>query len=76
MKKRHSFEPAPGTHTPLPLGYNTFDRIMTAEMINRKKKDKSPFHGFGSDAKFEYTRPSKKKIIEQKPAPSCYNLAL
>lgn len=52
MSKRHSVEPAPGTHTPIPLGYNTFDRIMTAELIKRKKKDKSPFHGFGSDAKF------------------------
>lgn len=63
MKKRRSVEPAPGTHTPIPLGYNTFDRIMTADQLKKKKNDKSVFHGFGSDAKFEYTRPSKKKII-------------
>jgi hypothetical protein len=34
------------------------------------------FHGFGSDAKFEYTRPSKKKIIEERPAPCAHNLVL
>jgi hypothetical protein len=49
---------------------------MTAEQLRRKKKDKSTFHGFGSDAKFEYTRPSKKKIIEQRPAPCAYSLGL
>ena len=63
MKKRRSVEPAPGTHTPIPLGYNTFDRIMTAELVKRKRKEKSVSNGFGSDSKFEYTRPSKKKII-------------
>ena len=76
MQKRKSVEPAPGTHTPVPLGYTTFDRIMTADQIRKKKKDKSPFNGFGSDAKFEYTRPSKKKIIEERPAPCAYSLAL
>jgi hypothetical protein len=74
--KRKSVEPAPGTHTPIPAGYTTFDRIMTADMAKRKKKDKSVFHGFGSDAKFEYTRPSKKKIIEERPAPCNYNMVL
>lgn len=76
MKKRRSVEPAPGTHTPIPLGYNTFDRIMTAELVKRKKNDKSVSHGFGSDSKFEYTRPSKKKIIETRPAPCAYNMVL
>lgn len=76
LQKRKSVEPAPGTHTPIPLGYNTFDRIMTAVLMKRKKKDKDVFHGFGSDAKFEYTRPSKKKIIEQRPTPSTYDLRL
>lgn len=49
---------------------------MTADLAKRKKKDKSVFHGFGSDAKFEYTRPSKKKIIEERPAPCNYNMVL
>ena len=75
MKKRRSVEPAPGTHTPIPADCNTFDRIRTADEARRKKKG-SVFHGFGSDAKFEYTRPSKKKIIEQRPPPSAYNLVL
>ena len=38
MSKRHSVEPSPGTHTPIPLGYTTFDRIMTADLAKRKKK--------------------------------------
>jgi hypothetical protein len=37
---------------------------MTTEALKRKKKGKEVFNGFGSDAKFEYTRPAKKKIIE------------
>jgi hypothetical protein len=49
---------------------------MTADLIKRKKKDKSTDNGFGSDAKFEYTRPSKKKIVEQRPPPSAYNMVL
>lgn len=30
LSKRRSVEPAPGTHTPIPSAYVTFDRIMTA----------------------------------------------
>lgn len=65
MKKRHSVEPAPGTHTPIPCDCITFDRIRTADESRQRKKDdkKTVFNGFGSDAKFEYTRASKKKII-------------
>jgi hypothetical protein len=62
MAKRRSVEPAPGTHTPIPAGYTTFERIMTAGQVKRKKKDMTST-GFGTDSKFEYTRPSKKKII-------------
>jgi hypothetical protein len=76
LRKRHSVEPAPGTHTPIPLGYTTFDRIMTADLARKKRNDKSSVHGFGLDSKFEYTRPSKKKIIETRPAPSNYNMVL
>lgn len=64
IQKRRSVEPAPGTHTPIPVEVNTFDRIMTTQTLKRKKKGKEVFNGFGSDAKFEYTRPAKKKIIE------------
>ncbi len=69
-------QPAPGTHTPIPVDCTTFDRIRTADEAQRKKKDKSVFNGFGSDARFEYTRESKKKIMEERPAPCNYNLVL
>ena len=29
-------------------------------------------NGFGSDSRFEYTRPNKKMIIEERPAPCNY----
>lgn len=74
--KRRSVQPAPGTHTPIPVDCTTFDRIRTADEVQRKKKDKSVFNGFGSDARFEYTRESKKKIMEERPAPCNYNLVL
>jgi hypothetical protein len=51
LSKRRSVEPAPGTHTPIPAGYTTFERIMTADQTNRKKRDLS-HTGFGTDAKF------------------------
>jgi hypothetical protein len=77
MKKRRSVEPAPGTHTPIPGDCTTFDRIRTTAEGRQKKKDsKVVFNGFGSDAKFEYTRPSKKKIVEERPPPCTYNLVL
>lgn len=78
MLKRKSVEPAPGTHTPIPADCFTFDRIWTAEEAKRKKKSdkKSVFNGFGSDSRFPYTRANKKKIIEQRPPPSAYNLVL
>lgn len=52
ITKRRSVEPAPGTHTPIPLGYSTFDRIMTSELTSRKRKEKSQTTGFGTDSKF------------------------
>jgi hypothetical protein len=36
------------------------------------KKDKTAKNGFGSDSRFPYTRPNKKMIIEERPAPSRY----
>ena len=76
-----SVQPAPGTHTPIPLGYSTFDRIMTADRATRARTASSEkktrvFHGFGSDAKFEYTRPNKKKILEKRPAPCDHEMVL
>ena len=56
MLKRKSVEPASGTYTPIPADCTTFDRIKTAEEAKRKKKSQSTFHGFGSDARFTYTR--------------------
>ena len=76
LAKRRSVQPAPGTHTPIPLEYNTFERTFTADLLKRKKKEKQAFNGFGSDSKFEYTRPNKKKIIEVRPAPSAYEMVL
>ena len=82
FKKRLSVQPAPGTHTPIPLGYSTFARIMTADSAMKKRGDTKSegkgrvFHGFGSDAKFEYTRPSKKKIVEKRPAPCDHEIML
>jgi len=50
---------------------------MTAQVEKRKKKEKPIiFNGFGSDSKFEYNRPNKKIIVEERPAPSAYNLVL
>ena len=76
MLKRKSVEPASGTYTPIPADCTTFDRIKTAEETKRKKKSQSTFHGFGSDARFTYTRQNKKRIIEQRPPPCTYNLVL
>lgn len=41
-------------------------------MIKKKKKEKKT--GFGTDSKFAYDRPSKKKILEIRPAPSTYRM--
>ena len=46
---------------------STFDQI--AEELKKPSKKKC----FGSDARFEYTRAQKKKIVEKRPAPSAYN---
>jgi len=36
------------------------------------KKSKELKNGFGSDSRFPYTRPNKKVIIEERPAPCHY----
>lgn len=56
-KKRLS-EPDPGSYSPCPLDVTTFDRIKTADLINKRKKNVKTT-GFGTDAKFAYDRPRK-----------------
>lgn len=46
---------------------STFDQLA----VDNKKPSKKLY--FGSDTRFEYTRPNKKKIVEKRPAPSEYN---
>jgi hypothetical protein len=53
IHKRRLSEPDPGTYTPCPLSVTTFDRIKTADTINKRKKNVKTT-GFGTDAKFTY----------------------
>jgi hypothetical protein len=73
-KKRLS-EPDPGSYSPCPLDVTTFDRIKTADLINKRKKNVKTT-GFGTDAKFAYYRPSKIVIKEQRPQPTAYNTGI
>jgi hypothetical protein len=57
------------------LDVTTFDRIRTADLINRRKKNVKTT-GFGTDTKFAYDRASKTVIKEQRPSPSAYNTAI
>ena len=70
LKKRDSVKPAPGTHNPMNMTLNTF------ETIQKSQEKPSKVNHFGLDAKFEYTRPEKKKIVEKRPAPSNYKTTL
>lgn len=64
--KRDEVKPAPGTHSPMNTTLVTFDQLAT----EFKKSTKVNY--MGKDAKFEYTRESKKKIVEKRPDPSSY----
>lgn len=68
--KRDSIKPAPGTHSPLNITLSTFERF------EKEHEKPSKKHNFGLDARFEYTRPNKKKIIETRPAPSTYRTTM
>lgn len=46
--KRDAIKPAPGTYSPMNCTFTTFDSI--SQSPNKEK------HGFGSDARFTYTR--------------------
>lgn len=72
IKKRRSVV-GPPSYSPIPLEYNTFNRIATSE---KKKKKTELRNGFGSDAKFPYDRVSKKKILEVRPAPCEYKMEI
>lgn len=48
----------------------TFDQL-AQELAKPTKK-----HYLGTDARFEYTREQKKKILEQRPSPSNYKTTL
>jgi len=64
--KRDSVKPAPGTHNPMNVTLDTFDKI------EKNNKAESKVQHFGLDSKFEYTRAQKKKIVEKRPDPSSY----
>ena len=66
LKKRDAIKPAPGTHSPMNTTLHTFDQL--SKELDKSTKVKN----FGGDARFEYTRENKKKIIETRPAPSSY----
>lgn len=57
FSQRESSRPAPGTHSPLNTTLNTFDQLSIEKDKSSKKNH------FGLDARFEYTRPIKKKVF-------------
>jgi hypothetical protein len=68
--KRDEIKPAPGTHSPMNTTLTTFDQLAT----EFKKPTKVNY--LGKDAKFEYTRENKKKIVEKRPDPSSYTTTM
>ena len=67
LTKRESKEPSPSSYAPVYRSYNSFEAIS-----KKSPKEKQIKNGFGSDARFPYVRPNKKKIVEKRPAPSRY----
>jgi hypothetical protein len=68
--KRDSVKPAPGTHSPMNVTLDTFEKLQ--KDLERPSK----VHHFGLDSKFEYTRQQKKKVVEKRPDPSSYRTTL
>jgi hypothetical protein len=64
---RDLIKPNPATYTPLNQSYDTFQRTFSLPKKNKVRKN-----GFGSDSRFPYTRPNKKIIVEERPAPWQY----
>lgn len=73
--KREQTLPAPGTYSPLNATFTTFDLIENYAKKSEKSKSKEKASGFGTDARFEYTRPDLKKIKQKRPDPISYNTA-
>ena len=67
--KRDRVKPTVGTYNPLNQSYRTFDSISRSSSTSSVKRKKN---GFGSDTKFPYMRPDKKKIKEVRPSPASY----
>jgi len=55
--KRENIKPASGTYSPMNVTISTFDRLANEALKPNKKQL------FGCDARFEYTRENKKKIV-------------
>lgn len=70
MRQRDSVKPAPGTHSPMNTTLTTFDQL-AQDLAKASKKQY-----LGTDARFEYTRAQKKKILEQRPSPSNYQTTI
>jgi hypothetical protein len=70
LSQRNSAKPAPGTHSPMNMTLNTFERL------EKEHERPSKIHHFGMDSRFDYTRPSKKKIVEKRPDPSSYKTTI
>lgn len=71
IMKRELIRPTAGTYSPLHQSYKTFDTT-----FHSSKKSLEKRNWFGSDSKFEYTRPVKKKIKEVRPSPASYNTGI
>lgn len=68
QRERDLKKPAAGTYSPLNQSYRTFDHTSRSSSNSSLKKN-----GFGSDSRFPYLRPEKKKIKEVRPSPASYN---
>ena len=68
-------KPSANSYKPIFQSFDSFQ--LTQRMLDispRKSLEKTNW--FGSDAKFEYTRPDKKKIKEVRPSPASYNTGI
>jgi hypothetical protein len=57
VSQRDAVKPAPGTHNPMNMTLNTFERLQ------KQAEKPSKTNNFGLDARFEYTRPSKRRTL-------------
>lgn len=65
-------KPTANTYSPFNQSFRSFELTQrTIDLSPKKSIEKKNW--FGSDSKFEYTRPSKKKIKEIRPSPASYS---